>query len=128
MNIKACITDRFRKTYRSLKKNEQELVDKGIDLWLQNPDNSSSNFEKLSFMGDNIFSIRLTSSWRVIMAKFDDVYFLLHTGGQHDKTNEWDATYRWYTTTLGISFEHPMDRAFDNKLIQTGASKTNLFV
>jgi hypothetical protein len=89
MNIKACSTDRFRKTYRSLKKNEQELVDKGVDLWLQNPDNGSSNFEKLGFMGDNIFSIRLNSAWRVIMAKFDDVYFLLHTGGQHDKTNEW---------------------------------------
>lgn len=89
MNIKACTTDRFRKTYRSLKKQEQELVDKGIEAWLYNPDNSSSNFEKLSFMGDNIFSIRLNSSWRVIMAKFDDLYFLLHTGSQHDKTNEW---------------------------------------
>jgi plasmid maintenance system killer protein len=78
MNIKACTTDKFRKTYRSLKKQEQELVDKGVDLWLENPDNGSSNFEKLGFMGDNIFSIRLNSAWRVIMAKFDDVFFLLH--------------------------------------------------
>jgi mRNA-degrading endonuclease RelE of RelBE toxin-antitoxin system len=44
MNLKIAYSDRFRKTYRNLKKNEQELVDKGIDTWRSNPDNSSSNF------------------------------------------------------------------------------------
>ena len=29
MNLKIAFSDRFRKTYRNLKKNEQELVDKG---------------------------------------------------------------------------------------------------
>ena len=94
MNLKIAFSDRFRKTYRNLKKNEQELVDKGIDTWRNNPDNPSSNFEKLSFVGDNIFSIRANSAWRIIMAKFDDTYLILHTGGQHDDTNDWAKNKR----------------------------------
>jgi mRNA-degrading endonuclease RelE of RelBE toxin-antitoxin system len=94
MNLKIAYSDRFRKTYRNLKKNEQELVDKGIVTWRSNPDNSSSNFEKLSFVGDNIFSIRANSAWRIIMAKFDDTFLLLHTDGQHDKTNDWAKNKR----------------------------------
>lgn len=94
MNIKAAITDRFRKTYRSFKQDEQKLIDEAIDLWLANPDNPSSNFEKLNFQGGNIFSIRATRSWRIVMAKFDDTYFILHAGGQHDKVNDWARNKR----------------------------------
>ncbi|TDQ33379.1 3'-5' exonuclease [Zeaxanthinibacter enoshimensis] len=89
MDFKVVSTDRFRKTFRGLKKNEQELVDNAINKWIENPQASSSNFEKLSFTGDNIFSIRANDAWRIIMAKFEGQYFLLHTGGQHDKTNDW---------------------------------------
>ena len=94
MKFNIAYSDRFRKTYRNLKKNEQELVDKGIDTWRNNHYNSSSNFEKLSFVGDNIYSIRANSAWRIIMAKFDDTFLLLHTDGQHDQTNDWAKNKR----------------------------------
>ncbi|MFW5983223.1 MAG: 3'-5' exonuclease [bacterium] len=95
MELKVAITDRFRKTFRSLSTTEQKDIDAAIDTWLKNPGNPSSNFEKLSFMGPNIFSIRTSRAGRVIMAKFDGVYFLLHAEGkQHDKANDWAKNKR----------------------------------
>lgn len=95
MNIQVAITDRYRKAYRSLRHDEQKVIDLAIDEWMANPENTSSNFEKLSFMGSNIFSIRVNRAGRVIMAKFDGVYFLLHAEGQqHDKVNDWAKNKR----------------------------------
>ena len=57
MNLSIAYTPRFMKTFLNLKKNEQELVDKAIQQWRENPDNPSSNFEKLKPMATNIRSI-----------------------------------------------------------------------
>lgn len=94
MNVSIAYTTRFMKTFLNLKSKEQELVDKAINAWRENPENSSSNFEKLKYAGSNIYSIRANTEWRIIMAKLDGVYFLLHTGGEHDKTNDWAKNKR----------------------------------
>lgn len=89
MNFNVATTTMFMKTLLSLTNKEQKSVVAAIDHWRENPENTGSNFEKLNHPNDNIYSIRVNDTWRVIMAKFDDTYFLLHTGVQHDKTNNW---------------------------------------
>ncbi len=95
MNILVALTDRYRKTYRNLKTDVQKDIDQAIDDWIKKPTNPSSNFEKLSFVGNNIYSIRSSKAGRVIMAKFDDIYFLLHAEDkQHDQANNWAKNKR----------------------------------
>lgn len=90
MDFLVALTDTYRKTYRNCTKAEQKDIDNAVDEWKNNPDSKGSNFEKLGFMGDNIFSIRISRGGRIIMAKFDGTYFLLHVDpNQHDKANDW---------------------------------------
>ena len=104
MKLEVSYTPRFMKTFMSLNKKEMNLVQEGILAWLKKPENPSSNFEKLQFQGNNIYSIRANDAWRIIMAKIDGVYFLLHTGGQHDKTNDWARNKQIDINTISGSF------------------------
>jgi mRNA-degrading endonuclease RelE of RelBE toxin-antitoxin system len=90
MNFQVAITDRYRKTYRNCSHSEQKDIDNAIDEWRESPEAKGSNFEKLNIAGDNIFSIRISRGGRIIMAKFESTYFLLHVDpNQHDKANNW---------------------------------------
>lgn len=88
MEIQLATTDRFRKAFRSFRETEQKIIDKAIDIFLEDPKNPSSNFEPLSFVNENVWSIRANRDIRIILAIFDGVYFLLHVD-HHDKANDW---------------------------------------
>ncbi|MDP4999634.1 MAG: AAA family ATPase [Saprospiraceae bacterium] len=94
MHFKVAYTSIFWKTFIGLTATEQLMVFRGIQEWMAAPTNVGTNFERLHTKAGNIFSIRINDAWRVIMAKFEDTYFLLHTGGQHDQTNDWAKNKR----------------------------------
>ena len=89
MQSPVLMTFPFIDTFLKMNGLEQKMVMDAIQTWIKNPQGKGSNFEKLQHVGDNIYSIRANDAWRIIMAKFDNAYFVLHTSGQHDKTNNW---------------------------------------
>ena len=89
MNFTVYSTKTYRASFEKLDNRHQKAVNIAIDLWMSNPKADSLYFKKLSFQGENIFSIRGTLSTRVIIAKLDGDYYLLQTSHQHDKINDW---------------------------------------
>jgi hypothetical protein len=93
MNIQVATTDRFRKAFRSFREKEQKQIDEGINTYLIEPTNPSSNFEKLHFIDPNLNSIRVSEDIRIVLAFFDGVYFLLHVD-RHDAAYNWGRNKR----------------------------------
>ena len=89
MNFTVISTNIYRQSYNKLNTKDQKSVTEAIELWMSHPDSDSLKFKKLSSQGDHIFSIRGTRGVRIIIAKFESDFYLLQTGSNHDKTNEW---------------------------------------
>jgi superfamily I DNA/RNA helicase len=89
MNFTVISTNIYRQSYNKLNAKDQKSVTEALDLWMEQPKAYSLRFKKLPSQGNNIFSFRGTRGVRVILAKFDGDYYLLQTGKDHDKTNDW---------------------------------------
>lgn len=78
-------SDVFNRQYHKLTPPIQKRCRKSIKLFLANPRHPSLNFEKLRGYKD-IFSIRVTLNFRIIMREHEG-YFELIMVGTHDVYN-----------------------------------------
>lgn len=74
-------TPNFWKAYATLTPEVKEQAKKAYQLWQENPLHPALHFKKV---GKNLWSVRISGSYRALALKKDDDYYWLWVGA-HDR-------------------------------------------
>ncbi|MDR2353941.1 MAG: AAA family ATPase [Deltaproteobacteria bacterium] len=126
MNSTIAISAFFLDSLKNLPSNEQNLINNMVLQLRSTPLSHGLNLEEIKGAPDKkMRSLRLSDSFRAILAQFEDQYFLLMVGN-HDETYKWASRYTCEINPLSDSIQI-YDATYSPEISEENLSKPKLF-
>ena len=81
--MKSVTTRRFREAYKLLPEQIKEQTVKSYKLWLENQNHPGLSFKKI-YATEEIYSVRVSLSYRALCTKEEDTYIWFWIGSHKD--------------------------------------------